>query len=147
MMHVLGARNWRDLLPEAQRVLQKGGLLAIGKTETPPDGVDAKMRSRLAELIDGMGIREPSRDRGLMNEWLRARSSHHLEIRPAKWTVTRAPREFFLRKRSAARFATLPAETQESALRALADWTEQSIGPMDTPVAETHSFCLELHWF
>jgi len=147
MMHVLGAGNWRALLPEAQRVLQRGGLLAIGKTETPADGIDAKMRSRLAELIAGMGIREPSRDRGLMNEWLRARTSRHLEIRPTQWTVARTPREFFLRKRSAARFASLPADTQESALRALADWTEQSIGPLDSPVSETHSFCLELHWF
>ena len=82
-----------------------------------------------------------------MTEFLRARSSRHMEITPARWTVDRTPREFFLRKRTAARFVSLPADVRETALRSLADWTEQNIGPLDTPFRETHQFCLELHWF
>ena len=147
MMHVLAAGNWRGLLAEAQRVLQSGGVLAIGKTEPPPEGIDATMRNRLAELIAGMGIAEPLPDRSAVREWLRARSSRHIEIRPVRWTLDRTPREFFLRKRTAARFGSLPAEVRETALRSLADWTERSIGPLDRPFSETHHFCLELHWF
>jgi SAM-dependent methyltransferase len=147
MMHVLGAGNWQPLLAESQRVLQRRGLLAIGKTATPADGIDAKMRNRLAELLAGMGMAEPSRDRSKMNEWLCARSSRHLKIEAAQWNVNRTPRDFFLRKRSAPRFASLPDDMRETALQALADWTEQTIGPLDAPLSETHSFCLELYWF
>ncbi len=147
MVQMVAAGNWRALLAEAQRVLQRGGVLAIGRTQAPPEGIDAKMRNRLAELIAGMGITEPIPDRSAIGEWLRGRSSRHLEIRPARWTLDRTPREFLLRKRTAARFASLPAEVRETALRSLADWTAQSIGPLDTPLSETHYFCLELHWF
>jgi len=147
MIHVLAAGNWRALLAEAQRVLRRGGVLAIGKTQAPPEGIDARMRNRLAELIAGMGITEPTPDRSAIGEWLRGRSSRHLEIRPVRWTLDRTPREFFLRKRTAARFGSLPAEVRETALRSLADWTERSIGPLDRPFSETHHFCLELHWF
>jgi ubiquinone/menaquinone biosynthesis C-methylase UbiE len=147
LMHVLGAGNWRALLVESQRVLQKHGLLAIGKTETPADGIDARMRDRLAELVAGMGMAEPSRDRSKMNEWLRAASSRCLTIEAARWNVNRTPRDFFLRKRSAPRFESLPENVKETALQALEDWTEHTIGPLDAPLSETHSFCLELHWF
>jgi ubiquinone/menaquinone biosynthesis C-methylase UbiE len=147
MTHVLAAANWRALLAQAQRILRRGGVLAIGQIQAPPAGIDAMMRNRLAELIAGMGIAQPLPDRSAMGEWLRAASSRHLEIRPARWTLNRTPREFFLRKRTAARFASLPADVRETALRSLADWTEQSIGPLDTPRSETHHFCLELHWF
>jgi len=146
MVHVLTALHWRALLVEAQRVLQSGGVLAIGKTDGPPDGIDATMRNRLDELIAAVGISEPSRDRGAMNAWLRARSSRHVAIRAAHWNVNRVPREFFLRKQSAARFASLPADVRETALRSLAEWTEQSIGPLDTPLSEPHHFRLELYW-
>jgi hypothetical protein len=105
------------------------------------------MNNRLAELIAGMGITEPVPDRGAMGEWLRARSSRYIEITPARWTVDRIPREFFLRKQSAARFASLPSDVRETALRSLAEWTEQSIGPLDKPLSEPHHFCMELYWF
>jgi SAM-dependent methyltransferase len=146
MVHVLTARNWRALLGEAHRVLWGGGVLAIGKTQGPPEGLDAKMRNRLEELIAGVGITEPIPDHAGMGEWLRARSSRHIEIAPARWTVDRTPREFFLRKQSAARFASLPADVREAALRSLAEWTEHNIGPLDTPLSEPHHFRLALYW-
>jgi hypothetical protein len=61
--------------------------------------------------------------------------------------VDRTPREFFLRKQSAPRFASLPAALREAALRSLAEWTERNIGPLDTPLREPHRFRLELYWF
>jgi hypothetical protein len=63
------------------------------------------------------------------------------------WTVDHAPREFFLRKQSAARFGSLPADARETALRSLAEWTEQSIGPVDIPLSEAHHLRLGLYWF
>jgi ubiquinone/menaquinone biosynthesis C-methylase UbiE len=120
MMHMTGARNWRVLLAEAQRVLQSGGVLAFGGTRGPPDGLDATMQKRLDELVAEMGAAVRSPDRGAIGKWLRATSSRHTEITPAHWTVDRVPREFFLRKQSAARFALLPADLREPALRLLA---------------------------
>ena len=50
-MHVLSARNWQALLTEAARVLRPHGVLVIGKAESPADGIDARMRRRLEELL------------------------------------------------------------------------------------------------
>jgi ubiquinone/menaquinone biosynthesis C-methylase UbiE len=147
IMHMTSARNWRALLAEGQRVLQSGGVLAIGGTRGPADGLDATMQKRLEELIAEMGAAVRSPDRRAIGKWLRATSSRHTEITPAYWTVDRAPREFFLRKQSAARFGSLPTDVREAALRLLAEWTEHNIGPLDTPVSEPHYFRLELYWF
>jgi ubiquinone/menaquinone biosynthesis C-methylase UbiE len=146
MTHLQTARNWGGLLAEARRVLQSRGVLAIGKAHGPPDGIDAVMRDQLEKLIGGMGLNGPSRDRGAMNEWLRANSARHLEVRPIDWIEQRTPREFLLRKQSAARFRSLPANLREAALRSLADWAERNIGSLDIPVCESYHFCLELHW-
>jgi hypothetical protein len=70
-----------------------------------------------------------------------------MEIIAAKWIVERIPREFILRKTSAPQFASLSAGVRETALRSLADWAQQSIGPLDTPVNEPHDFFLKLYWF
>ena len=147
MIHMTSVRNWRALLAEAQRVLQSGGVLAIGGTRGPPDGLDAIMQKRLDELTAEMGAAVQSPHRGAIGKWLRAASSRHMEITPAHWTVDRVPREFFLRKQSAARFASLPADVREAALPLLAEWTEHNIGPLDTPHSEVHYFHLELYWF
>ncbi|MGO9450892.1 MAG: class I SAM-dependent DNA methyltransferase [Candidatus Binataceae bacterium] len=147
LMHVRAAGNWPAVLAEAQRVLRREGVLAMGKTQAPPDGIDATMRNRLGELITGMGIAEPLPDRDAAGEWLRAKSSRHLEIRPARWTLDRSPREFISRKQTGARFASLPADLRATVLRSLADWAAQTIGPLDTPFSETHYFSLELYWF
>jgi SAM-dependent methyltransferase len=147
LMHVRAAGNWPAVLAEAQRVLRREGVLAMGKTQAPPDGIDATMRNRLGELITDMGIAEPLPDRDAAGEWLRTRSSRHLQVRPARWTVDRSPREFIGRKQTGARFASLPADVRETGLRSLANWAEQNIGPLDTSFSETHHFSLELYWF
>ena len=146
MVQLLSAHNWRSLLAEAHRILQSGGVLAIGKTEGPSNGIDAKMRNRLDGLISDMGIAVPLPHHGQMGEWLRAASSRHIEIKPAQWIVERTPREFFVRKQSAARFLSLPADIREPALQSLTDWTEQNIGPLDTPHKESYHFRLDLYW-
>jgi hypothetical protein len=146
-MHLSAMDNWHVLLMEAQRVLEAGGVLVTGKIQSPSNGVDARMRARLAALLSGMGITEPLREHRTVDEWLRARSCSYMQVTPVRWNVHRSPREFLFRKNSAARFASLPGGVREAALSSLQDWAEQSIGPLDTPLSETHTFCLELHWF
>ena len=147
MVHLTAARSWRSLMLEALRVLQRHGVLGIGRIEGPPGGVDARMRNRLNELIAGSGVTSRSPDRDAAGEWLAARCSRHMEIIAAEWIVERIPREFILRKTSAPQFASLSAGVRATALRLLADWAEQSIGPLDTPVNEPHDFSLKLYWF
>jgi ubiquinone/menaquinone biosynthesis C-methylase UbiE len=147
MVQLLTAQNWPPLLAEANRVLQSQGVLAIGKTKGPPDGVDAMMRDRLEKLVSGMGMSEPSSDRGAMTEWLKANSSRQLKLRPIDWVEDRTPRDFIHRKQSAARFASFPADLRETALRSLADWAERHIGPLDARFSEPYYFSLELYWF
>src|SRR4051794_18329565 len=43
-----GAKRWRPLLTEAVRVLRPGGVVAVGRVIAPEDGVDARMKTRLA---------------------------------------------------------------------------------------------------
>jgi ubiquinone/menaquinone biosynthesis C-methylase UbiE len=147
MVQLLTGHNWPLLLAEANRVLQSQGVLAIGKTEGPPDGIDAMMRDRLEKLISGMGLIEPFSDRGAMAEWLKANSSRQLKLRPMEWIEDRSPRDFIQRKQSAARFASFPSDVRKTALRSLAGWAERSIGPLDARFRETCYFSLELYWF
>jgi ubiquinone/menaquinone biosynthesis C-methylase UbiE len=147
MVHLTAARDWLALLQEALRVLKRDGVLAIGRIEGHTDGVDERMRRRLNELIAGLGVTRRSPDRRAAGEWLATRCSRHVEIIAAEWTAERMPRAFILRKESAPEFALLPASAREAALRSLADWAEQSIGPLDTPLMERHHFSLKLYWF
>ncbi len=147
MMHVLTASNWQALLGEACRVLRENGALVIGKSENPADGIDAAMRRRLNEVLAEMGTPEPAQKRGAIGSWLRSRSSRQADVVAATWVAMRAPRDFFQRKLSAARFGTLPAPVRETALQSLMEWTERSIGPLDVPRRETHEFRLQFYWF
>jgi ubiquinone/menaquinone biosynthesis C-methylase UbiE len=50
-----GMRGWRRLLAEARRVLCGAGVLVLGRAVAPPDGLDARMKARLALLLDEIG--------------------------------------------------------------------------------------------
>jgi hypothetical protein len=78
---------------------------------------------------------------------LATKCSRHVEIVAAEWAVEHSPRQFMLRKLTAAKFALLPAEVRKAALQSLADWAEKSIGPLDRPIGELHHFSLKLYWF
>jgi SAM-dependent methyltransferase len=143
-LHVLGARNWQALLPEAARVLRPNGVLVIGKAESPADGVDARMRRRLEELLAETG-NEARGSRDGLATWLSAECSNAADVVAAAWTVERTPRDFLSRKASAARFGLLPAHLRNAALQSLAEWAEASIGPLDQPQPEQHHFRLQLY--
>ena len=146
MVHVT-MRDWRALFAEALRVLDAGGVLAIGRVERPAAGVDARMRERLNELIAAASThrRSPGRQTGM--DWLGGQCSRQMEIVVAEWPVERTPRDFIVRKQSAAGFMSLAPALRESALQSLSAWAEQNIGPVDAPFVERHSFSLRFYWF
>jgi ubiquinone/menaquinone biosynthesis C-methylase UbiE len=147
MVHLSAVHNWRVLLSEARRVLEPDGVLATGLIEGPPDGIDAAMRNRLNELIANAGITGRSPGRRAASDWLAAKCSRHLSSVTAVWTVGRSPRQFLRRKLTGARFMSLAANVRQAALQSLADWAEQSIGPLDRATDERHHFSLKLYWF
>ena len=46
-----GMRGWRRVLAEARRVLRPDGALVLGRTVAPPDGLDARLRDQLAQIL------------------------------------------------------------------------------------------------
>ena len=57
LMQVLNSANdWRQLAAEARRVLAPTGALIVGRTVAPEDGIDARMKLRLADLLAAMGV-------------------------------------------------------------------------------------------
>lgn len=147
LMHVLTAASWRTLLIEARRVLRRRGLLVIGKSEGPADGIDAVMRERLNDLLAEWEAPEPAAKRDAVAAWLGSSTTRRLDVVAASWETMRMPHDFFRRKRSAARFGLLPEEVREAALHRLAEWARQNIGPLDVPRHEVQQFRLQFYWF
>jgi ubiquinone/menaquinone biosynthesis C-methylase UbiE len=147
LVHLSAAERGHSLLMEALRVLDAGGVVAVGSIMAPQGGVDARMRTRLNELLAAAGVDRGAGKRHAADDWLADLCSERREVVAAQWTAARSPRDFILRKRSAAPFATVPADVRESVLASLAAWAEESIGPLSTPHTETHRFSLKLYWF
>src|ERR1700710_78103 len=51
-----GMRGWRRLLAEARRVLRGAGVLVLGRTLAPSDGLDARMKQQLSLLLGEIGV-------------------------------------------------------------------------------------------
>ena len=150
LMQVLsGAQDWLALLHEVRRVLRPRGVVVVGNTATHAAGVDAQLKRRLSEILREMGVagHEPQKARRQSLEWLESSAAHRNQVRAASWIADRTPREFFIRHRSGARFAALPAAVQEEALQKLSVWTEATLGPLDTAYSEEHAFELEIFEF
>ena len=148
LMQVLsGTQDPHRLLGEAVRVIVRGGFVVVGHIATPPTGVDARMKARLALILDEMGVGAYSagkfRERSF--DWLYTISSRNKQVTAASWKVKRTAREFLDRHSSGARFAALPLAVQTEALKRLGDWADKACGSLDEIFSETHSF--ELHVF
>jgi ubiquinone/menaquinone biosynthesis C-methylase UbiE len=148
LMQVLsGTHNWRNLLSETVRVIKPGGSVVVGYTVTPPTGVDAQMKLRLALILEELGMKShssgKSREKSLA--WLQAASSRQMVTTGASWIAKRTAREFLRRQKSGARFSALPPAVQTHALQKLGDWAAKAFGSLDEVFSETHSF--ELHIF
>ena len=142
-----GMRGWRRLLAEARRVLRGTGVLVLGRTVAPTDGLDARMKQRLARLLDEMGApADQTNTRTNAQSWLE-QVARGTRLVAAKWTAERTPGGFIERHRIGARFAALPAPLKEEALRRLAAWAETAFGSLDSVSAEPHEFELQLFKF
>jgi ubiquinone/menaquinone biosynthesis C-methylase UbiE len=147
MMQVLSAAgDWRSLLAESARVLRHSGSLIVGRTMAPEDGIDARMKQRLDEILEAMGVqpyRKQATDDALA--WLSHIAQTRWSVVAASWMTERAPRHFVERHGGGARFSALPAPVRDAALRHVSDWAAGSFGSLDATFSE--AFRYELSFF
>jgi ubiquinone/menaquinone biosynthesis C-methylase UbiE len=142
-----GMRGWRRLLTEARRVLRGAGVLVLGRTLAPPDGLDARMKAQLALLLDEIGAAaDRTNTRQDAQGWLE-REARGRRLVAATWTAKRTPRGFIERHGTGARFSALPAPVKEEAMRRLAAWAATAFGSLDAASVEPHGFELQLFRF
>ena len=148
MIQVFGAmRGWRRLLTETRRVLRPEGVLLLGRTLAPDDGVDARLKERLALILQNIGV-EPDRNfRDDAERWLDAAARGAPSVTVAWWNSERTPGKFLLRHRTAARFSALPDGVKNEALRRLREWAVATFGSLDAVYSEPHAFALRLFKF
>ncbi|HEX3582713.1 MAG TPA: class I SAM-dependent methyltransferase [Thermoanaerobaculia bacterium] len=139
LISVVGAaRGWRRVLAEARRVVR--GAIVIGKTVGPADGVDARMKQRLAAILEELGVppEEKRGDKALA--WLESTSTEKRVVTAASWTSERSPRGFLDRKPTGAKFSELSADIQKEALRRLTGWASETYGSLEAVRPEAYSF-------
>jgi ubiquinone/menaquinone biosynthesis C-methylase UbiE len=143
-----GLREWRTVLAEARRVLRPAGVLVLGRSVAPAEGVDAAMKQRLALILDEMGVSPRARNTREEGErWLEAEAAESRRIVAADWTAERTPRGFLERHRTGARFSKLPEAVKDEALQKLAAWAAATFGSLDSVSAERHEFELKIFRF
>jgi SAM-dependent methyltransferase len=141
-----GAHGWRHLLADAMRVLRPGGVLSAGRVVAPDDGIDARMKARLATILDGMDVhpyRDKPRDDAL--SWLVRAMPDRRVLTAATWTAERTPAAFLERHGGGARFSVLDDAVKRDAMRQLAGWAGEQFGSLETAFAEEFRFELIIH--
>jgi SAM-dependent methyltransferase len=143
-----GLRGWRRLLAEGRRVLRPAGALVIGRSVAPADGLDARMKRRLAALLDGIGGgAEQTNAREDVERWLNSAAQGGTRTVAASWNAERTPRGFIERHRTGSRFSALPAPVKDEALGELAAWAAATFGSLDAVFCEPHAFELQVFKF
>jgi ubiquinone/menaquinone biosynthesis C-methylase UbiE len=140
--------DWRPLVAEARRVLRPGGVIAIGRTATPDDGIDERLKQRL-DLLLAERMADAPRKNGRKNaaQHLAAAATTTTNLVPATWSVVRNTRQFLERHGGGARFSRLPLGVREEALAELAEWAKDKFGSLDAAFTETHRFEMQLFRF
>jgi ubiquinone/menaquinone biosynthesis C-methylase UbiE len=143
-----GASGWRHFLAETMRVLRPAGRLIVGRVVAPNDGIDAKMKTQLAAILDQMDI-HPYRDkpREAALSWLAEQMPAHEVITAATWVAERRPDAFLERHGGGARFSVLDESVKQEAMHRLADWATRQFGSLQTTFAERYGFELIEHRF
>jgi ubiquinone/menaquinone biosynthesis C-methylase UbiE len=143
-----GMRGWRRLIGEARRVLRQSGVLLMGRSLIPPDGIDEQMKRHvqglLAEMnlsLQGQSTRENVRQR------LEATAARSTRIIAATWRANRTPADFLDRRNSGAQFSMLPAAVKSEVLEKLSIWAAKSFGSLDAVFPEIHEFELRAFQF
>ena len=142
-----GLAEWRSLLAEVRRVLRTDGTLVIGRTSTPPQGLDARMKKQLAVILAAIGAdHNATNPREEIERWLADTAQGARQV-PAAWDAIRTPRSFLDRHRTGARFAALPEPAKQQALGKLAAWAVETFGSLDAACSESHHFELRIYRF
>jgi len=150
MIQVFGGAGGggRGLVGEARRVLRPAGVLVLGRSVGPDNGVDARMKRRLAEILGEMGVRQDHRDgREEAEQQLASTARAENRVIVATWIAERTPRGFLDRHGTGARFSALPADLKERALGRLAVWAVATFGSLDTTCREPNAFELRVFDF
>jgi SAM-dependent methyltransferase len=142
-----GMRGWRRVLAEARRVLRPLGALVIGRVIAPADGLDARLKQRLGELLAERRVAIERRNVREDVERSLAGVATRRTVTAATWSAERTPRRYLDRQRTGARIAALPAAAAEDALAALAAWAISTFGGLDAAARETHAFELQIFTF
>ena len=144
-----GMRGWRRVLAEARRVLRPHGALLIGRVVAPADGLDARMKQRLVELLGRTRRRDRAAQRPRGRRALaRSASPRARAVTAATWSAERTPRRYLDRQRTGARFAALPDGRRRGGARTPSRaWAIATFGSLDAAVRETHAFELQIFTF
>ena len=142
-----GTGHWRNLIAEVQRVLRPGGALFVGQSMAPDDGVDAKMKQHLAEILEELG-ENPYQRKSKEDAfgWL-DRNADLTVQHVAHWQMSRTPRHFIERHGTGVRFSALPPPVQTVAMARLTDWAQTHFGTLDTATPEVQIFELRIYRF
>jgi ubiquinone/menaquinone biosynthesis C-methylase UbiE len=141
-----GAHGWRHLLADAMRVLRPAGALIVGRVIAPDDGIDKKMKSRIATILDRMDIhpyRDKPRDDAL--SWLAREMPKPVILTAATWMAERRPAAFLDRHGAGARFSVLDEPVKQQALADLSAWATEQFGSLETVFTEDYRFELIIH--
>jgi ubiquinone/menaquinone biosynthesis C-methylase UbiE len=139
-----GIGDWQQFAAEVRRVLRPSGAVSIGRTVTPDDGVDARMKRQLDVIL---GTQRPAtRRREEIQHQLGAHANTQRRV-VGTWSAERTPRQFIARHRGGARFSALPASVKDDAMARLGAWAEQAFGSLDAASAESHAFELQIYRF
>jgi ubiquinone/menaquinone biosynthesis C-methylase UbiE len=143
-----GLGDWRQLGIEARRVLRLSGSLVLGRIVPAADGIDERMKRRLASILETLGAQpDKTNTRSEVERALAAEATIASRIIGATWTCERTPQGFIERHRNGARFSALPAPIKEAALRELASWAAATFGSLDATFTENHRFELQIFKF
>jgi len=148
MIHVLsGLDCWRPVLAEARRVLRKGGVIAVGRTVRPSEGIDQQMKRRLSSILEQEGVAtlQSKKRRGDALACLESVALRTRSVTSESWISRGTPRNFIARHRTGGKFGTLPAAAQELALERVALWAETQFGSLDAEFEEHFRF--QTHFF
>jgi ubiquinone/menaquinone biosynthesis C-methylase UbiE len=140
-----GLQDWRRLVDEGRRALRPEGALILGRTVTPDEGVDARMRQHLVTLLGTRPERQNTREDA--ERYLTSIASAASHLVGAIWRAERSPRAFLDRHATAAPFSQLPRAPREDALRTLAAWAQTQFGGLDAMFSETHRFEMRVFRF
>jgi ubiquinone/menaquinone biosynthesis C-methylase UbiE len=141
-----GMSAWQAFAGEVRRVLRAPGVVLIGRTAAPEDGVDARMKRQLGVILGEGGGRGGKARENV--EHLLGASAARVEHRTvASWSAQRTPRQFISRHRAGARFSKLAEAVKDDAMRKLGAWAEKTFGALDAASSETHSFELQVFRF